>query len=59
MAYIADDLTVHGKGTEQNDKNLNSVFERPSEKQLITMNTFSILKGALISFVHESVAKQA
>ena len=34
VAYIADDLIVHGQDTEEHDKNLNSVLERLSEKQL-------------------------
>ena len=34
VANIADDLIVHGRDTEEHDKNLNSVLERLSEKQL-------------------------
>ena len=34
VANIADDLIIHGRDTEEHDKNLNSVLERLSEKQL-------------------------
>ena len=34
MANIAGDLIVHGRDTAEHDKNLNSVLERLSEKQL-------------------------
>ena len=34
VANIADDLIVHGRDTEEHDKNINSVLERLSEKQL-------------------------
>ena len=34
VANIADDLIVHGRDTEEHDKNLHSVLQRLSEKQL-------------------------
>ena len=34
VANIADDLIVHGRDTEEHDKNLNNVLERLNEKQL-------------------------
>lgn len=37
VANIADDLIVHGRDTEEHDKNLQRVLERLSEKQL-TLN---------------------
>lgn len=37
LANIADDLIVHGRDTEEHDKNLHSVLQRLSEKQL-TLN---------------------
>ena len=37
VANIADDLIVHGRDTEEHDKNLQCVLERLSEKQL-TLN---------------------
>ena len=38
LANIADDLIVHGRDTEEHDKNLNSVLERFNEKQLTVNN---------------------
>ncbi|PFX13293.1 Uncharacterized protein K02A2.6 [Stylophora pistillata] len=37
VSNIADDLIVHGRDTEEHDKNLHSVLQRLSEKQL-TLN---------------------
>ena len=56
VSNIADDLIVHGRDTEEHDKNLHSVLQRLSEKQL-TLNaekcTFRMTKvvfmGLLLS----------
>ena len=56
VANTADDLIVHGRDTEEHDKNLHSVLQRLSEKQL-TLNaekcTFRMTKvvfmGLLLS----------
>ena len=56
VANIADDLIIHGRDTEEHDRNLHSVLQRLSEKQL-TLNakkcTFRMTKvvfmGLLLS----------
>ena len=54
MANIADDLIVHGRDTEEHDKNLQHVLERLSEKQL-TLNadkcTFRMNKVAFMGLL--------
>ena len=54
VANIADDLIVHGRDTEEHDKNLHSVLQRLIEKQL-TLNaekcTFRMTKVVFIGLL--------